>query len=193
MPSALPSEMSATPFSWPCGAVRSITRIATPPSSSAQATIVGLPGMHGILTGAAIVFFAYIGFDAVSTTAEEAKNPKRDMPIGIIGSLIICTIIYIIVAAVFTGMIPFPMLVQTLSTQQAEPLTMAMKFNAMPSWMIGVVALGSVIAHTAVLLSFSLANPGSSLPWPGMDCFRHGSQKFTRNTERLTWPRSSPE
>jgi len=64
-------------------------------------------GFHGIATGAAIVFFAYIGFDAVSTTAEEARNPKRDMPIGIIGSLIICTIIYAAIAAVFTGMIPY--------------------------------------------------------------------------------------
>jgi APA family basic amino acid/polyamine antiporter len=69
-------------------------------------------GFHGIATGAAIVFFAYIGFDAVSTTAEEAKNPKRDMPIGIIGSLIICTIIYAIIAAVFTGMIPYADLVK---------------------------------------------------------------------------------
>ena len=72
-------------------------------------------GFHGIATGAAIVFFAYIGFDAVSTTAEEAKNPKRDMPIGIIGSLIICTIIYAIIAAVFTGMIPYDALVKKRS------------------------------------------------------------------------------
>ncbi len=116
-------------------------------------------GTHGILTGAAIVFFAYIGFDAVSTTAEEARNPKRDMPIGIIGSLIICTVIYIIVAAVFTGMIPFPALTATLSTEQAEPLTLAMKFVQMPGWMVGIVALGSVIAHTAVLLVFQLGQP----------------------------------
>src|SRR5260221_6236628 len=72
-------------------------------------------GFHGVITGAAIVFFAYIGFDAVSTTAEEAKNPKRDMPIGIIGSLIVCTIIYAAIAAVFTGMVPFKALVNTLS------------------------------------------------------------------------------
>src|SRR5436305_429960 len=78
-------------------------------------------GFHGIATGAAIVFFAYIGFDAVSTTAEEARNPKRDMPIGIIGSLIICTIIYAAIAAVFTGMIPFPALTKTLASEQAEP------------------------------------------------------------------------
>src|SRR5438105_6593042 len=116
-------------------------------------------GLHGIVTGAAIVFFAYIGFDAVSTTAEEAKNPKRDMPIGIIGALIVCTVIYAIVAAVFTGMVPFPILQHLNSSQQAEPLTMAMKYVQMPNYMVGIVALGSVIAHTAVLLVFQLGQP----------------------------------
>lgn len=116
-------------------------------------------GVHGIFTGAAIVFFAYIGFDAVSTTAEEARNPKRDMPIGIIGSLIICTIIYAAIAAVFTGMIPYADLVKTLSSEQAEPLTLAMKYVSMPVWMVGVVAFGSVVAHTAVLLVFQLGQP----------------------------------
>jgi APA family basic amino acid/polyamine antiporter len=116
-------------------------------------------GMHGILSGAAVVFFAYIGFDAVSTTAEEARNPTRDMPIGIIGSLIICTIIYGIVAAVFTGMMPYKALTSALATEQAEPLTLAMRHVAMPNWMVGVVAFGSVIAHTAVLLVFQLGQP----------------------------------
>jgi APA family basic amino acid/polyamine antiporter len=116
-------------------------------------------GMHGIFSGAAVVFFAYIGFDAVSTTAEEARNPKRDLPIGIIGSLIVCTIIYGVVAAVFTGMIPYPALTSSLASEQAEPLTLAMKFVQMPGWMVGVVALGSVIAHTAVLLVFQLGQP----------------------------------
>ncbi len=116
-------------------------------------------GMTGIFSGAAVVFFAYIGFDAVSTTAEEARNPKRDMPIGIIGSLIVCTIIYAIVAAVFTGMIPYRALTSALATEQAEPLTLAMKHVAMPNWMVGVVALGSVVAHTAVLLVFQLGQP----------------------------------
>ncbi|MGH7185721.1 MAG: amino acid permease, partial [Pseudomonadota bacterium] len=116
-------------------------------------------GFSGIAAGAAIVFFAYIGFDAVSTVAEECKNPKRDMPIGIIGSLAICTVIYVAIAAVFTGMIPYPALKQTLSSEQAEPLTLAMKFVSMPNWMVGVVAFGSVVAHTAVLLVFQLGQP----------------------------------
>src|SRR6185295_6947960 len=116
-------------------------------------------GFHGIATGAAIVFFAYIGFDAVSTTAEEARNPKRDMPIGIIGSLIVCTLIYAAIAAIFTGMIPYSALVKTIASEQAEPLTMAMKYVGQASWMVGVVAFGSVVAHTAVLLVFQLGQP----------------------------------
>ncbi len=64
-------------------------------------------GLAGIGAGAASIFFAYIGFDAVSTTAQEAKNPQRDMPIGILGSLVICTLLYIGVAAVLTGMVPW--------------------------------------------------------------------------------------
>ena len=64
-------------------------------------------GLNGVLTGAGVVFFAYIGFDAVSTTAQEAKNPKRDLPIGILGSLVICTILYILVALTLTGVVNY--------------------------------------------------------------------------------------
>ncbi|HEV8255091.1 MAG TPA: amino acid permease [Vicinamibacteria bacterium] len=116
-------------------------------------------GFGGIAAGAAVVFFAYIGFDAISTTAEETRDPQRNMPIGIIGSLIVCTVIYIAVAAVFTGMISYPALRQTLASEQAEPLTLAMKHVGMPTWMVGVVAFGSVVAHTAVLLVFQLGQP----------------------------------
>jgi basic amino acid/polyamine antiporter, APA family len=119
-------------------------------------------GWAGIQAGAAIVFFAYIGFDAVSTVAEECRNPERDLPIGIIGSLIICTIIYIIVAAVFTGIMPYNVLVTRLATDQAEPLTMALQYAdilRLSGLYIGIVAFGSVIAHTAVLLVFQLGQP----------------------------------
>jgi APA family basic amino acid/polyamine antiporter len=78
-------------------------------------------GWGGTLAGAAVVFFAYIGFDAVSTVAEETKNPARDLPIGIIASLLICTVFYVVVAAVFTGAMPYQELVKRLSTEQAEP------------------------------------------------------------------------
>jgi basic amino acid/polyamine antiporter, APA family len=117
-------------------------------------------GWGGTLTGAAVVFFAYIGFDAVSTVAEETKNPARDLPIGIIASLIVCTILYVVVAAVFTGMIPYSDLVHRLSTEQAEPLTMALDHVAPEAkWASAVVAFGSVVAHTAVLLVFQLGQP----------------------------------
>ena len=119
-------------------------------------------GWSGIQAGAAVVFFAYIGFDAVSTVAEEVRNPKRDLPIGIIGSLIICTLIYVIVAAVFTGIIPYGALVKVLSTQQAEPLTLALQYANIEKWgnlFVGIVAFGSVVAHTAVLLVFQLGQP----------------------------------
>jgi basic amino acid/polyamine antiporter, APA family len=119
-------------------------------------------GWAGVQAGAAIVFFAYIGFDAVSTVAEETRNPKRDLPIGIIGSLVICTFIYIIVAVVFTGIIPFDVLRQKLATEQAEPLTMALQYANIQKWgglFVGIVAFGSVVAHTAVLLVFQLGQP----------------------------------
>ncbi len=117
-------------------------------------------GWSGISAGAAIVFFAYIGFDAVSTVAEETRNPRRDLPIGIIASLVICTIFYVIVSMIFTGLISYPDLKATLATEQAEPLTMALE-HASPNlgWAVGIVAFGSVIAHTAVLFIFQLGQP----------------------------------
>src|SRR6267378_3054618 len=117
-------------------------------------------GWGGTLAGAAVVFFAYIGFDAVSTVAEETKNPARDLPIGIIASLVICPIFYVVVAAVFTGLIPYPVLKTRLSTEVAEPLTMALNHVAPNArWVCAVVAFGSVVAHTAVLLVFQLGQP----------------------------------
>jgi basic amino acid/polyamine antiporter, APA family len=114
-------------------------------------------GWAGTFAGAAIVFFAFIGFDAVSTLAEETRDPARNLPIGLIGSLVICTIFYIIVSAVFTGILPYDVLRQKLATEQAEPLTMALQYRAPDAaWATGIVALGSVIAHTAVLLVFQL-------------------------------------
>ncbi|HEX8476223.1 MAG TPA: amino acid permease [Pyrinomonadaceae bacterium] len=117
-------------------------------------------GWTGTFTGAAVVFFAYIGFDAVSTVAEETRNPSRDLPIGIIASLIICTVFYVAVAAVFTGIVPYNELTQWTPAQQGEALTMALETVApQAKWQNTVVALGSVIAHTAVLLVFQLGQP----------------------------------
>lgn len=108
-------------------------------------------GFAGIKAGAAIVFFAYIGFDCVSTVAEETRNPRRDLPIGIIGSLVVCTIIYILVAAVFTGIMPFENLTAALSQEKAEPLALAMR-HINQGWAAVVIAFGSIAAQIAVLL-----------------------------------------
>ncbi len=104
-------------------------------------------GFRGIHQGAAIVFFAYIGFDAISTAAEETKNPQRNLPIGILGGLAVCTIIYIIVGLVATGIVPYTDLAG------ADPLARALELAGLPtaSW---IVAAGAVVSMTAVLLVF---------------------------------------
>jgi basic amino acid/polyamine antiporter, APA family len=109
-------------------------------------------GFTGIHQGAAIVFFAYIGFDAISTAAEETKNPQRNLPLGILGGLAICTVIYVIVGAVLTGMVPYKELAV------ADPLARALQlagFNAV-GW---VVALGAAVSMSAVLLVFQYGQP----------------------------------
>jgi APA family basic amino acid/polyamine antiporter len=114
-------------------------------------------GFAGISAGAAIIFFSYIGFDATSTAAEEAKNPGRDMPFGIIMSLVICTVIYILVAGVMTGMAPWPKL------GTAEPMVTALALADGSPGLINVsrfvVSLGAVFAMTSVLLVFQLGQP----------------------------------
>ena len=109
-------------------------------------------GWKGIQTGAAIVFFAYIGFDAVSTAAEETKNPAKTLPIGMIASLLISTVLYIAVALVLTGLVPYTKLAT------AEPLSLALHMIHL-DWAAGIVAFGAVIATTAVLLVFQLGQP----------------------------------
>ncbi len=116
-------------------------------------------GFAGIGAGAAVIFFAYIGFDAVSTCAEECKNPGRDMPVGILGSLVVTTVIYVVVGAIFSGLVPYSHLITLDESQRAEALAVAMKYVSMPSWMVGIVAFGSVVAQTAVLLVFQLGQP----------------------------------
>ncbi len=113
----------------------------------------GKYGMEGVVRGAAVVFFAYIGFDAVSTAAGEAKNPQRDMPIGILGSLFICTIIYIIVALVLTGMLPFD--------QLGTPKPVATALEAYPSltWLKSVVELGAIAGLSSVILVMLMGQP----------------------------------
>jgi APA family basic amino acid/polyamine antiporter len=109
-------------------------------------------GFAGISSAAAIIFFAYIGFDAVSTAAEETKDPQRNMPIGMIGSLVICTLIYMAVAIVLTGLTPWTQL------GTAEPLATAFSALGM-HWVAGIISLGAVFATTSVLIVFQMGQP----------------------------------
>jgi APA family basic amino acid/polyamine antiporter len=109
-------------------------------------------GFAGVWTGASLIFFAFIGFDAISTAAEECKNPGRDMPIGIIGSLIVCTLIYIATSFVLTGVEPWHEL------GVADPLASVLAHAGL-NWAAGIVSLGAVISMTAVLLVFQLGQP----------------------------------
>src|SRR5882672_9075346 len=119
-------------------------------------------GFSGIGAGAAYIFFAYIGFDAVSTTAQEAKNPQRDLPIGIIASLLICTLLYIGVAAVLTGMVPW----QQVSIE--APIARAFLDRGLP-WASDIITAGALAGLTSVMLVmllgqtrvlYSMANDG---------------------------------
>jgi APA family basic amino acid/polyamine antiporter len=105
-------------------------------------------GINGVVSAAAVIFFAYIGFDAVSTGAEEAKNPSRDLPIAIVGSLVICTIIYIVVAVGAAGSLD----AKTLAASDA-PLAAALDEGAGISWAASVMAFGALVAITSVLLT----------------------------------------
>ena len=110
-------------------------------------------GMDGVIRGASVVFFAYIGFDAVSTAAGEAKNPQRDMPIGILGSLAICTVIYIIVSLVLTGLLPYP----ELATP--KPVATALEHYPALGWLKLLVELGAIAGLSSVILVMLMGQP----------------------------------
>ena len=109
-------------------------------------------GISGVLGGTAAVFFSYIGFDAISTTAEECTNPQRDLPKGMFNSLIICTILYVIVALVLTGMVSYKEL------NVGDPLAYVFHANNL-NWLAGIVSVSAVIATASVLLVFQLGQP----------------------------------
>ena len=111
----------------------------------------GVFGWSGILRASGVIFFAYIGFDAISTAAQETRNPQRDMPIGILASLVICTILYVLVSAVLTGMVHYPEL------DVAAPVALALdKYQAL-HWLGIPVKLGAVCGITSVMLVMTIA------------------------------------
>ena len=102
-------------------------------------------GWTGVMAGAGVVFFAYIGFDAVSTAAQEAKNPQRDMPIGIIGSLLVCTLLYILVSGIATGVVPYRQL------DVPDPIAKVADVAGL-GWIAGLIKLGAIAGLSSVIL-----------------------------------------
>ncbi len=109
-------------------------------------------GWKGVMTAAAIVFLAYIGFDAVSTTAEEARNPQRDLPIGIMASLVIATVLYMAVAAIMTGVVPYAQL------GVADPIALVLNVLHM-RWASALISVGALAGITSVLLVLLMGQP----------------------------------
>lgn len=103
-------------------------------------------GLPGVFSAAALVFFAFIGFDAVTSAAEEVKNPRRDLPIGIIGSLAVCTLLYVAVSSIMTGIVPFAEFAGV-----DHPVSLALQF-AGENWVAGFVDLGAILGMTTVIL-----------------------------------------
>ena len=112
----------------------------------------GFYGISGVFRGAGVIFFAYLGFDAVSTTAQEARNPQKDMPIGILASLFVCTILYILVALVMTGVVPYQKL------NDAAPVAIAINAMGLP-WLRPIVKIGAIAGLTSVILVQLLSQP----------------------------------
>jgi APA family basic amino acid/polyamine antiporter len=127
-------------------------------------------GWSGVFRGAGLIFFAYIGFDAVSTAAQEAKNPQRDMPIGILGSLVICTLLYVLVSLTLTGLVRYDQL------NVAHPVALAVERVSQLSWLRPFITLGAVLGLGSVVLVmllgqsrvfYSMSRDGLIGPWAG--------------------------
>jgi APA family basic amino acid/polyamine antiporter len=110
-------------------------------------------GWSGVLQGAAIIFFSYVGFDTASTTALEARNPQRDLPIGIIGALIISAVLYVAMATVLTGMVPYPKL------DSDAPVAVALDAHPQLAWLASLVKVGVIAGMTSVILTSLLGQP----------------------------------
>ena len=131
------------------GAAKAINPAHWHPFIPANTGKWGSFGWSGVMRGASLVFFAYIGFDAVSTAAQEAKNPRRDVPIGIIGSLLVCTVLYILVSGIATGVVPYQQL------DVPEPIALVAD-HANMGWMARIIKLGAIAGLSSVILVMML-------------------------------------
>ena len=153
-----------------------------PPNTSGK---FGEYGWSGIVRGAGLVFFAYIGFDAVSTTAQEAKNPQRDMPIGILGSLAICTILYVLGALVMTGVVNYKQL------GVSDPVAVAIDAIDM-RWLSSLIKLGAIAGLTSVILVMLLSQPRIFFAMAKDGLLPQAVSKIHPGSARPTSRRSSP-
>jgi APA family basic amino acid/polyamine antiporter len=138
IPAQTPAPPPGTPMDMGHQIGRALWAIITGDNSSRY-------GVQGIVQGAARIFFAYVGFEAVSTAGAEARNPSRDMPIGILGSLIVCTILYIATSAVLVGIVPYA------SLDNPAPIAMAVNQIGMP-WFAVLVKVGAIAGLSSVML-----------------------------------------
>ena len=138
----IPAEVPAPPPGTPTDLWHQLTRAVRDVMTGNQHSQYGL---GGVITGAARIFFAYLGFEAVSTAGAEAKNPSKDMPVGIIGALVICTILYILTSAVLVGIVPYAQL------DNPAPIAMAVNRMGMP-WFAFAVKVGAIAGLTSVML-----------------------------------------
>jgi APA family basic amino acid/polyamine antiporter len=139
-------------------------------------------GFQGVMTGAAIVFFTYIGFDSVSTAAEECRNPQRDVPFGIIGSLIVCTVLYVSVAVVLTGMQHYPLL------NNKAPVANALRAMGANIWVQRAIVAGALMGMVSSILVFQL---GQARVWFAMSRDRLFPGVFSRVHRRFKTPHVS--
>ena len=147
-------------------------------------------GSDGVVSAASVIFFAYIGFDAVSTGAEEAKEPKRDLPIAIIGSLVICTVIYILVSIAAVGSLD-----ATTLQESDAPLAAVLDEGAGHRWAASLLAFGALVAITSVhgdrvlrpdahLLRDGARRPDAARAREGQPAHRHAGQADVRHGHR---------
>src|ERR1019366_9006293 len=167
-----------SPFVPPSGSPSAGRAEATPSLLQDLGLSPGAFGVSGIFTGAALVFFAYIGFDIVATAAEETKNPQRDMPIGILGSLAICTTLYVAVSLVITGMVKYT------EIKVNAPLAEAFRSVGQPGFAT-IISIGALIGLTTVMMIMML---GQSRVFFAMSRDRLLPPVFSKVNERTSTP-----
>jgi APA family basic amino acid/polyamine antiporter len=138
-------------------------------------------GPLSIVTAASVIFLAYIGFDVVSTTAEETRNPQKDLPAGLIGSLVVCTVLYVSIGAILTGMVPVSLI------DIDSPVASAFERLGL-SLVSSIISVGVIAGLTSVIAALLIGQPRILMARPGTGCCPHGPQRSIR-AMALQWSR----